>query len=75
MRRLARGCALLGILVAISLTLAMVHALSYVEGRHRWGVEPLLLLLTARGIFVMAGWLRSPALAGQLRLFRRVSDR
>jgi 4-amino-4-deoxy-L-arabinose transferase-like glycosyltransferase len=66
---------LLGILVAISLTLAVVHALAYVEGRHRWGIEPLLLLLTARGIFIVAGGLRGAALTRQLRVFRRESDR
>jgi hypothetical protein len=49
---------LLGLLAAISLTLAIIHALAYVEGRHRWGIEPLLLLLTAHGIFVVAGALR-----------------
>jgi hypothetical protein len=66
---------LLGVLVAVSLTLAVIHALAYVEGRHRWGVEPLLLLLTARGMFVVAGGVRSAALTGQLRVFRRESDR
>jgi dolichyl-phosphate-mannose-protein mannosyltransferase len=66
---------LLRILAAISLTLAVIHALAYVEGRHRWGVEPLLLLLTARGIFVVAGGLRNAALTGQLRVFRRASER
>ena len=66
---------LLGVLAAISLSLAVIHALAYVEGRHRWGVEPLLLLLTARGIFVVAGSLRNAGLAGQLRLFRRESER
>lgn len=66
---------LLGILATISLTLAVAHALAYVEGRHRWGVEPLLLLVTARGIFVVANGLRSTAETGQLPLFRRASDR
>jgi hypothetical protein len=42
---------LLATLAAVGLTLAAVHALAYVEGRHRWGLEPLLLLLSARGIF------------------------
>jgi 4-amino-4-deoxy-L-arabinose transferase-like glycosyltransferase len=51
---------LLGMLGAIALTLAVIHALAYVEGRHRWGVEPLLLLLTARGIFAVAAALRRP---------------
>ena len=45
------------------------------EGRHRWGVEPLLLLLTARGIFVVAGSLRNAGLTSQLRVFRRESER
>jgi len=66
---------LLGVLAAISLSLAVIHALAYVEGRHRWGVEPLLLLLTARGIFVVAGSLRNAGQAGQLRLFRRENER
>ncbi len=54
---------LLGTLATISLVLALVHALSYVEGRHRWTVEPLLLLLTARGLFATAGSVWSPTLA------------
>ena len=66
---------LLGVLATISLTLAVIHALAYVEGRHRWGVEPLLLLLTARGIFVATGSLRTANLTAQLRLFRRESER
>jgi hypothetical protein len=56
--------ALLSTLVVIALVLATVHALSYVEGRHRWGIEPLLLLLTARGIFALAGPNR--AIAGRI---------
>jgi hypothetical protein len=59
---------LLGTLVAISLVLATIHALSYVEGRHRWGIEPLLLLLTARGFFATARVLLSPAVVDHLRL-------
>ena len=47
--RSARQRQLLLTLAVIAVTLAAIHALSYVEGRHRWGVEPLLLLLTARG--------------------------
>jgi hypothetical protein len=66
---------LLGMLAAAALTLAVVHALAYVEGRHRWGIEPLLLLLTARGIFAVASSLRSARGTSQLRLFRRVSER
>jgi hypothetical protein len=52
---------LLGVLAAISLTLTVVHALAYVEGRHRCGIEPLLLLLTALGVFAAAGALRNRA--------------
>ena len=59
---------LLGTLAAISLVLATIHALSYVEGRHRWGIEPLLLLLTARGFFATARVLLSPAVVDHLRL-------
>jgi hypothetical protein len=66
---------LLGILMAIALTVAIVHALAYVEGRHRWGIEPLVLLLTAHGVFAVAAALRRPALAGQLRVLRRQIDR
>jgi Dolichyl-phosphate-mannose-protein mannosyltransferase len=66
---------LLGTLAAISFVLAVIHALSYVEGRHRWGVEPLLLLLTARGIFAMARGLSSPAVVDHLRFVRRTSAR
>ncbi|HET6315017.1 MAG TPA: hypothetical protein VFG86_01065, partial [Chloroflexota bacterium] len=52
----ARG--LLSLLVTISLTISVAHALTYVEGRHRWGIEPLLLLLTAQGAAVAARYLR-----------------
>jgi hypothetical protein len=47
---------LVWLLLSISLTIAAVHSLSYVEGRHRWGVEPLLLLLTAQGAFYLAAY-------------------
>jgi len=43
----------LALLVAISLSVAFIHALTYVEGRHRWGVEPLLLLLSAQGFLTL----------------------
>ena len=49
---------LVATLAATALTLALVHALAYVEGRHRWGIEPLFMLLTAQGIVVSAGMLR-----------------
>jgi hypothetical protein len=43
------GRDLLVVLATVSLTIAAIHALAYVEGRHRWGIEPLLLPLTAHG--------------------------
>jgi hypothetical protein len=49
----------LAVLAAISISIAMVHALTYVEGRHRWGLEPLLLILSAQGAIVIGGWLRT----------------
>ena len=66
---------LVGLLATVSLTLAMVHALAYVEGRHRWGIEPLLLLLTARGVFVVANSLRGSARTLQLGVFRHHNER
>jgi hypothetical protein len=58
---------LLGMLLAIGLTVAVVHALAYVEGRHRWGIEPLLLLVTAHGVFAVASTLRHLTLGGSVR--------
>ena len=44
---------LLTTVMAIALSLALLHALAYVEGRHRWGIEPLLLLFSARGVVAL----------------------
>jgi hypothetical protein len=66
---------LLGMLAAIGFVLAVIHALSYVEGRHRWTVEPLILLLTARGLFATARALRTTELVAHLRFVRRLSER
>jgi hypothetical protein len=49
---------LLTTILTLGLLLASLHALTYVEGRHRWGIEPLVLLVTARGVFAVASWLR-----------------
>jgi hypothetical protein len=65
---------LLTMVLALGLMLALLHALAYVEGRHRWGIEPLVLLITARGMFSAAGWLRGGA-PPYWRVLRRVSDR
>jgi hypothetical protein len=56
---------LLVLLITISLTISALHALAYVEGRHRWGVEPLLLLLTAQGLVAAATHLRVRARASE----------
>ena len=37
------------LLLAYGLSIALVQSLYYVEGRHRWSVEPLLLVLSAAG--------------------------
>jgi hypothetical protein len=72
---LRRGTAeernLLTTLAAIGFSLAVIHALAYVEGRHRWGLEPLILLLTARGMFGVLG----QVVGSQSRLLRRHSER
>ncbi|HEX8967666.1 MAG TPA: glycosyltransferase family 39 protein [Chloroflexota bacterium] len=65
----------LATVVSIGLTLAVIHALAYVEGRHRWGLEPLILVLTAQGVFSLAGSLRGLTWEAQSRVFRRVSER
>lgn len=74
---LRRGTAderdLLAVVLTVGLTLAVLHALAYVEGRHRWGVEPLVLLITARGLFSTAAWLREEL--PYWRVLRRVSER
>jgi hypothetical protein len=65
---------LLNAILTLGLMLAALHALAYVEGRHRWGIEPLLLLITAHGLFVTGAWLRHADLP-QWPLLRRVSER
>ena len=45
-------------IATIGMTLAIVHSLAYVEGRHRWGIEPLILLISARGAVAGFGQLR-----------------
>ncbi|MBI4355023.1 MAG: glycosyltransferase family 39 protein [Candidatus Omnitrophica bacterium] len=36
-------------MVGLILSVAVAQSLCYVEGRHRWGIEPLLLMFTAGG--------------------------
>jgi hypothetical protein len=66
---------LLKLVVVVGLSIAVVHALTYVEGRHRWGIEPLLLLISARGAFSLADWLHSGGGLRHQGLSRRVSER
>ena len=53
-----RATELLVTLAVVSLVIASIHALAYVEGRHRWGIEPLLLLLTGHGALYVWDWWR-----------------
>jgi hypothetical protein len=61
---------LLRVLATIGLTPSVVHALAYVEGRHRWGIEPLLLLLTGRGLILVASRVQLFSAQLQPGLFR-----
>lgn len=38
------------LLAALLLALSLLQSLYYVEGRHRWGVEPLLLVISGGGL-------------------------
>jgi hypothetical protein len=66
---------LLTLIASIGLTLAVVHALAYVEGRHRWALEPLVLMLAARGMVSVASWLLERGGEPQSRVFRRLKLR
>jgi hypothetical protein len=63
---------LLTLIASVALTLAVVHALAYVEGRHRWALEPLVLLVAARGMFSVASWVLERGGEPQSRVFRRL---
>jgi len=65
---------LLTVVATVAVALAAVHALAYVDGRHRWGIEPLLLLVAARGMFTAATWARGQ-LGVQSGVLRRLSAR
>jgi len=45
-------------IVGVVLSMAVAQSLYYVEGRHRWWIEPLLLILTAVGVSTVGHWLR-----------------
>jgi len=55
-------------LAAIALTVvpvSLLQSLYYAEGRHRWEIEPLLLVLAAAGLVAVVGRLRHSADAGE----------
>lgn len=43
-------------ILALCIFLAGIHSLTYIEGRHRLMVQPLLLILTATGLRTAQGW-------------------
>jgi 4-amino-4-deoxy-L-arabinose transferase-like glycosyltransferase len=49
------------ILLAIMLTICLGQSIFYVEGRHRWLVEPLLIVFCAYGVTTAAGWFMKKA--------------
>lgn len=48
----------LALLTLFPLSIAFFQCLYYVEGRHRWTVEPILLLLAAQGALSLKQWIR-----------------
>lgn len=45
------------ILIAIPVTISLAQSLFYVEGRHRWLVEPLIIIFFAYGVMKVLRWL------------------
>lgn len=45
------------LIVLILAALTAAHSLYFVEARHRWSVEPLLLIFTANAIILLSGFL------------------
>jgi len=43
--------------ILLMLSIAVIQSLAYIETRHRWAVEPVLLILTAQGLQQMGSWL------------------
>jgi len=44
------------LLLCFFLTISALQSLFYVEGRHRWAIEPLLIIFTAKGLIHMKTW-------------------
>ena len=53
-----RRVPLLLLLGAFVIGLSVLQSLYYVDGRHRWAVEPMLLALTGGGVAALLGWRR-----------------
>lgn len=52
---------LTALFVLLAVATSLTQALFYVEGRHRWQIEPLLLVFTAVGLVAVWRWLRRAA--------------
>ena len=50
------GLLLLG---AVFVSISVVHSVFYVELRHRWAIEPLILVLSAAGLLAVRARLTS----------------
>jgi len=46
------------LLILLMLSIALAHSIFYVEGRHRWAIEPLILIFAANGLIGAINWLR-----------------
>lgn len=50
-----------GVLLALFLlAISALQSLYYVEGRHRWAVEPMILAISGGGIASLRAWRRAP---------------
>lgn len=49
--------------LTVSLLLAAIHSLTYVEGRHRLMIQPLLLIFAGVGVQATAGWMSQGMMA------------
>lgn len=46
------------LLLLFLLSVSVFQSIFFVEGRHRWAVEPVLLIFSAEGVRVLWGWIR-----------------
>lgn len=47
------------LLLSLFLTVSLTQSFFYIEGRHRWTLEPLLLILTANGLMLLKDKLKA----------------